>query len=93
MGNSRLHRKMFGLLSKCRGLRLPLDIQMELFDSVIKPVMIYGCDVWGPYSSDLANKLQLRFLKQTLGLRKSTTNVMVRGETGSFPLQCDIQEY
>ncbi len=85
-------RAMFGLISKCRRLHLPLDIQMKLFDSVVKPIMLYGCEVWGPYSSDVANKLQLRFLKIILGLRKSTTTVMVRGETGSFPLQCDINE-
>ena len=47
------YRAMFGLISKCRRLRLPLDIQMKLFDSVVKPVMLYGCQV-GPYSSDLA---------------------------------------
>jgi len=85
-------RAMFGLIAKCRRLRLPLDIQLKLFDSVVKPIMLYGCEVWGPYSSDLANKLQLRFLKIILGLRKTTTTTMVRGETGSFPLQCDIQQ-
>ena len=102
------HRAMFGIISKCRRLRLPLDIQLKLFDSLVKLVMLYDCEVWGPYSSDLtnklvmlygcevwgpywyssdlANKLQLRFWKLTIGLRKSTTTVMVRGETGSYPI-------
>ena len=44
--------------------------------------------VWGPYSSDLANKLRFK-KKLTLNLRKSTT-VMVRGEAGSFPLLNNI---
>ena len=57
----KVYRAMFGLISKCRRLWLPLDIQMKLFDSVVQPVMLYVCEVWVPYSSDLANKLQLRF--------------------------------
>ena len=40
-------RAMFGLISKCRRLRLPPDIQMKLFDSVIRPIMLCGCEVLG----------------------------------------------
>ena len=85
-------RGMLGHRSKCRRHRLPLDIQMKLFEIVVKAVILYGCEVWGPYSSDLANKLQLRLKTIILGLHKSTTTSMVRGETGSFHLQCHSQK-
>ena len=37
---------MFGLVAKCRKLQLPIDISIKLFDSVIKPTLIYGCEIW-----------------------------------------------
>ena len=40
-------RAMFGLIAKCRRLKLPIDIQMKLFDNVVKPIMLYVCEVWG----------------------------------------------
>ena len=83
-------RAMFELLSKCRKLRLPIDISIKLFDSVVKPIMLYGCEIWGYDNSGMADKLQLRFLKIILGLKKCTTSVMVRGETGCYPMYFDI---
>ena len=41
-------KAMFDLIGKCRKLNLPLDLQLNLFDSVVKPVMLYGSEIWGP---------------------------------------------
>ena len=57
-------RAMFGLIAKCRKLKLPIDISMKLFNSVVKPIMLYGCEVWGYSNNDLSEKLQLRFLNK-----------------------------
>ena len=84
-------RAMFGLIAKCRRLKLPIDIQMKLFDNVVKPIMLYGCEVWGPYNTDIADKLQLRFLKNILCVKKSTTTVMIRVETACLPMIYDIK--
>ena len=35
------NRAMFLLLRKCRQLPLPVDIQLELFDIIIKPILLY----------------------------------------------------
>ena len=37
---------MFSLLRKCKQLQLPIDIQLQLFDVLVKPVVLYGCEVW-----------------------------------------------
>ncbi len=84
-------RAMFGLLAKCRKLYLPIDIQIKLFDSVVKPVAIYASEVWGAEDTGLADKLQRRFRKLALGLKIRTPTVMVRGETGCFPTEIDIK--
>ena len=34
-------------MSKRRKLELPMDIQLDLFDKPILPIMTYGCEVWG----------------------------------------------
>jgi hypothetical protein len=83
-------RAMFGLISKSRKLYLPIDIQIHLFNSLVKPVALYGSEVWGAQHCNLADKLQLRFLKLALGLKKCTTSVMVRGETGCYPMYIDM---
>ena len=33
---------MFNLLKNIRLKQLPIDVQMQLFDSVVLPVLIYG---------------------------------------------------
>ena len=76
-------RAMFGLLKKCR----KLDTQIELFDRLIVPILLYGCEVWCPMMTNLASKLQLRFYKIILKLNKSTPSCMVYGEFGQFPLE------
>ena len=41
------NRSMFSLISKCRAQNLDIDLQIELFDSLVQPVMLYGSEVWG----------------------------------------------
>ena len=75
---------MFSLLRKSRQLQLPIDIQLQLFDVLVKPVLLYGCDVWAHEGTDILEKLHLRFCKYALGVNKSTN--MVFGELGAKPL-------
>ena len=80
-------RAMFGLLKKCKNLTLPLEVKIELFDTLIAPILLYGSEVWFPKMNDLAMKLQLRYYKLILGLRKCTPTCMVLGEVGKLPLE------
>ena len=63
-------KAMLSLIGKCRKLDLPIDIQIKLFNSLVKPIVLYGAEVWGSQNTYLCNQLQLRFLKIILGLRK-----------------------
>ena len=42
---SQAERAMFCLLKKCRKLDLPVDLQLELFDKIVTPVLLYGCEI------------------------------------------------
>ena len=87
----RASRAMFTLLRQCNRLNLPLDVSLDLFDSLIAPILTYGCEVWGHENSDMAKKLQLKFYKLLLRLRQSTPSCMVFGETGKFPVCVSIK--
>jgi exonuclease III len=40
-------KAMYALLHKARKLCLPVDIQIQLFEAMIKPIILYGSEVWG----------------------------------------------
>lgn len=84
-------RAMFNLLKKARSLLLPIDIQIELFQKTIKPILLYGSEVWGFGNLNILEQVQLKFLKHILNVKKSTPNCIVYGETGVLPLKVDIQ--
>ena len=73
-------------IKRSRKLMLPLDIQIQLFDKMIGPILLYGCEVWCYQMNDLATKLQLRYFKFLLGANKATPTNMVLGELGQYPL-------
>ena len=71
------NRAMFSLLHKSRQLRLPIDIQLKLLDVLVKPVLLYGCEVWAYEDTDILEKLHLKFCKYVLGVNKSTCTNLV----------------
>ncbi len=58
-----------------------------LFDRMIVPIMLYGCEVWGPENYIETEKLHLIFFKHILGVNGRTTNNMLYGELGRFSLE------
>ena len=85
----KLKKALFCLLKKARSQLLPLDIQLELFNKLIKPILLYGCEIWGVGDLSITEQVQLKFLK--LNVQKSTPNCIFYGETGVMPLKLDIQ--
>ena len=62
----------------------------ELFDSLIKPILMYGCAVWGYGAINEIEAYHLQFMKRTLGVKVTTNSCVVYAETGRFPLHIDI---
>ena len=50
-------KAMFSLLCKARSVQLPIDLQLHLFDKVVTPIILYGCEVWGFESCKILHKL------------------------------------
>ena len=76
---------------------MPLDIQIDLFQKLVIPVLLYECELYVYENIEIIERLQLKYLKYILGLKPSTPNVMVYGETGCYPLiihvKCRIIAY
>ena len=82
---------MFSIISKSRSLYLDIDTQLHLFNSMVVPIMMYGSEVWGYTDLKLIERLQLRFCKIILKVKKSTPNSMVLGELGVYPIELYIK--
>ena len=64
-------------------------ISIKLFDSLIKPILLYGSDFWGCLKmpkNNLIEIVQNTFLKDLLGVQKQTTNIGVLLELGKLPI-------
>ncbi len=83
-------RAMFALLSKSRKLGLEVDVQLQLFDSLVVHIATYGCEVWGFRNIEVIERLHLQLCKYILRVGKSTPTDMVLGELGRMPLQYTV---
>jgi hypothetical protein len=94
---------MFAMSRRCHELDLHnVFIKCRLFDALVKPILTYGSEIRGPgtlcrghsltdsgFSKDLEN-LHKGFLRQSLGLRKSTSDFVLMTELRRHPLVFDI---
>ena len=66
----------------------------KLFDSVIKPLLLYGSDVWGYRNTglDCIDKVMLRYCRRLLNVKATTSSFIVHEECGMLPpsVQCTI---
>ena len=72
-----------------------VHMQLHLFDSLVRPVMNYGCELWAPYAMSVkgvangggeAEVWHLSVLRQSLGVRKSVPTPILMRELGRNPL-------
>jgi hypothetical protein len=82
---------MYEVLGKGRIHNLSIKCQLDLFDKIVKPISLYGCEIWRFGKNDIIERVHLTFCKLLLRLKVSTPNFMVYGELGSYPLEIDIK--
>ena len=67
-------------------ISLDISDKIGLFDSIVLPILCYGCEVWGFHKAVDIECVHTKFLKQLRSVRRQTSNVCMYGETGRFPL-------
>jgi hypothetical protein len=92
----------FSLLSSLSSNNyIDIKLYMDLFDKLIKPIALYGSEIWLPnqfsklIKSEIKNcdgipfeRLHSMFCKSVLGVYKSTSNNLIRQELKRVPLIC-----
>ena len=58
----------------------------HLFDSLVRPVLEYGCETWGYVKAEEIEKVHRKFIKFALGLPSTAANLAIYGEVGRTPL-------
>ena len=47
---------------------MPVNIVFELFDTFIKPILLYACEIWGSKMGKDIEKMHINFSKTVLAL-------------------------
>ena len=73
---------------------LAVETRNKLFDALVKPVLHYGCEIWGPellsYKTHF-DKSTIEQVKQTINVPWYTEKKARRAELGRYPLSIDIK--
>ena len=91
-------RALYSLNSKLNIYRTPIRTALRIFDAIIRPILLYASEVFEPYSAFDQKKWEngdierahMQFLKRILGVNRSATNILVRGELGRHTLQEEV---
>ena len=64
---------------------MPVKIVFELFDTLIKPILLYACEIWGNKMGKNIEKMHINFIRTVLSVKPSTNTFLLYAETGRFP--------
>jgi len=79
---------------------MPIKIYLNSFDTLIRPILTYGCEIWGidllhnkrNFKENINNDnskpelLHMKFLKRLLGVNSKASNIGTRSEFGRHPI-------
>ena len=66
-----------------------VQISLKLFETLIKPILLYGSEVWGvdkylPETQNPIDQVLNTFCKQLLGVNRKTSNLACRMDSVNF---------
>ena len=68
-----------------------MTYRLSSLKKTVKPVLLYGSEIWGFGNFDCLEKIQIKYYKYIFHLKKSTPSYMIYGETGVTPLYVNIK--
>ena len=85
---NKARKAIFVMFKRLKNLGiLPVKIMIYLFQSLIRPILVYGSDVWGVNSNatKAMDKVFLWYARTILKVKSNTCNVITLGECGVIP--------
>ena len=89
---NKAQRAAFCILKRARQLKLSVSCILHIVNTGVKPIVLYGCEVFCFEDISPIETFYIQLLKRILSVRKSTPSFMVYGETGCVPLWVEIHE-
>ena len=79
-------RALHQLWQLLKEVQAPVNISLNLFDSLVASVLNYGSEIWGFMQADYIERVHRKFCKYLLNVKTSTNNYAVYNELGRYPL-------
>ena len=80
-------KAMYFVLSKSKDNYLSTECKLNMFDSMVLPLILYGCKICGYEKVDIFNSVQINFIRHIIPVKKATPIVMLYGELGRMPIE------
>ena len=64
---------------------------VKIFDIKIKPLLLYGSEIWGTKVYEKIENAQIKYFKSFLGIGKTTENCFILREVGRYPMWVDTK--
>ena len=76
---------LYKLFTVFKGIELPIPQKLNLFDTLVSPILNYLSEIWGMHSASDIEMIHTKFLRFILGVKKSTNLAALYGELGRIP--------
>jgi Reverse transcriptase (RNA-dependent DNA polymerase) len=88
------YKAFYNMVQKCKRASLSTwKLKKQLFNTLVRPVVLYGVQVWGPSTSQSSwskvEAIQKLFLEMELGVKTQTPYTLLLAESGLLPLEVE----
>ena len=84
---SKAKKACFEIMKSLRSINcMDFDVFIKLFDTKVKPILLYGSELWGLKDIEGIEKVHLFALKRFLNVSLHCSNDRIYAETGRYPL-------
>ena len=77
------------LLQLLHEVDTPINIALNLFDSLVASVLNYDCEVWGFINAECIERVHRKFCKYIINVKQTTSNYALYSEVGRHPLSIE----
>jgi len=68
---------------------LPASTVFSISDTKVKPILLYGSEIWGFQQYHDIEKIQVKICKMVLGVGRDVKNNICLGDCGRYPIFVD----
>ena len=79
-------KSMHELLQLLREVETPINIALNLFNSLVASVLNYGCEVWVFMNAECIERVHRKFCKYIINVKQTTNNNALYSELRRYPL-------